>query len=173
MTTPTPPVEPTGELRRLQQNVARHIADLGALQRVLVTYEKTGDILGEIEKRINQLGIAVLVLNPVVRTTIPDTKPCPVLDNITLGIQVSENVTFNHGKGGTGLHALDVAEHLLVKLASWNWSAASGTGYRDRFLSPTEEPIAFVAPVPGFPATNTYAVTFNTTVVPRDPYATT
>lgn len=168
--TETPILEPgnLGELRRLTLAVTEKVATLPALQPVQVDPEFRGDIEADIRNRLGQLGLHVLVLSPVPRTTKPLATHCPILDSVGINIQVAEKVLINHGKGGTGMHALDVAEYILVKLQNTTWTDGNAA---TRVLTMTEQPIEYVPTPAGFLADNIYVVRFTTTVTPRDPFS--
>jgi hypothetical protein len=100
-----------GTLTTLQIDTADIIKSDEYFARIEPLYEQLGDLTNKIRVALNKLGISVLVLTPsaVCQST---NAPGPILDPVTLVVQVVENVLLNQGASGTQLPAGDVAEKI-------------------------------------------------------------
>lgn len=84
-------------------------SDLYYAQIALLS-EQLGEIRNEIQRALAKLGLCAIVLTP--EATFQHTQaPGPILDPLSLTVEIVEFVTKNRGASGTQIPASDAAEH--------------------------------------------------------------
>jgi hypothetical protein len=109
-------------LTTLQEAVAAKLREQSFFQDIPVLTERQQDIQGQIDKALGAIanegksGIFALVLTPSANTGGCQTPGEPYFDDVTLTVEIAENVTINMGATGTqkpaALVALMVAKTL-------------------------------------------------------------
>lgn len=89
----------------------------GGRKAIPVVTELIGNIENEVERLINEIGIAVVVMTPKVEPT----GPLPTARSVTVLVGVSEDVVINQSGGaGTYAPAVDVIAAVDALLAGWS-----------------------------------------------------
>jgi hypothetical protein len=96
------------------------------LAGIAILTEDKGDIQNEIERALGvltdsqgMLGVCVVVMTPTARCSAPDA-PGPLLEPISVVVDVIELVIVNRGDTGSKIPASDIAEQVLWRVTSVN-----------------------------------------------------
>ena len=142
----------TAALETLQVAGVKLIQAESFFQAIPVMYERLENVTAKLAEALNRLkGIAILVLTPVGRNSTPN-NPSPFL-NVTLAVQVAENVLINNSSKGTKIPCSAVAEQVAAHLHLAPWTDGKVLVLEDIKLSPNKS------------GALTYSVTFSTGVI--------
>jgi hypothetical protein len=100
-----------GVFTTLQNSVVAAIRADPWFARITVLSEQIGDIENQIQRSLSKLGICAIVLTPGASVKYADA-PGPLLDPLTVAIDIVELVLTNRGNSGSKQPASDVAERI-------------------------------------------------------------
>jgi len=106
-----------GIFQNIQEEIVRRLQADDALSRLKILREDRKDIASEINIALARVGLFVLVRTP--QAAARDQSPGPFCE-LTLDVQVVENVPINRAASGTGLVGGDVAERIAWLLHAPN-----------------------------------------------------
>ncbi len=90
-----------GRLAQLREDAADKLRQNPLLSGIEVFTEKIGDIESQIQNALGTLkGICIIVVSPKANVSYPDS-PGPVFDDVTIVVQIVENVLINQTEQGT------------------------------------------------------------------------
>jgi len=111
------------DLETMQEAIEAELKGTAGLSAFPVLSENRRDIISEIEKSLNQLGLCIIVQTVDAEISKPNL-PGPVFDPVSVSVQVHENVLINRAK--TDTTALKVAQDVARALHHKNVRGAHG-----------------------------------------------
>ncbi len=119
--------------------------------------EIKGDIVNQVQKAVNALGLGVVVLTPTALMLEPGTFSLDMRTPVL--VQVQENVVINQGASGTKIPALRMVSFIMRRLQGWPHMLYLGDASEQRLLldpkpfvlikddSPLTYNVAAIAPI--------------------------
>ncbi len=106
---------------------------------VPIITENQGDIVTEIDIKVGQMGICILVMTPSFKFI---NNLAPSLDGwATVSVDIFENVTLNQAAGGTKIRAVAAAQRVLGIMHHFPTGLYSDTPYLSSHFMGTEAPL--------------------------------
>jgi hypothetical protein len=139
---------------QLHLDISERLADLsefGGPKSIDVVREDKGDVLTELEARLNKIGLAITVRTPRIA---PDPDASDDAVRATVVIVATEDVMQNRSSTGTHLPALALASMIFTALRNWEPPNGGWTGFEFKGLELAEAP-----------GEQEYEVTFETSTV--------
>lgn len=142
----------------LQNEIAEKAADVNQYverEGIDILTEVKGDLVSEMERRLQKLGIGITVF-------VPTFKLGATRDELlaALVFEVVENVTVNMGDGGLKVSALDLCAALVAIFHEWD--PEKGNGFSEVLFDSVEMVES------AWPGTIAYQATFHASAIRRD-----